>query len=298
MKKIYVLIIFTILIFSCNKEETPNLNYYGEATKAQGLYLYLDNTVETNIINDNGKIVNHYDYNMKGNLTYSETLNNENIKSCNIQIRFPYVIKYQNKFYAFGWKHPEQYNIYMWESNDGINWNNCKLVLSKSNDPNSIWYYIWNVGVTIDKNGICHLLAECAPKGENQNGVGLSYLTCTFDENINFDNSKTESQIIPGGGNPYLYYSEEKNSILVIHGMIYTNYKNFTADYWFTTASTFNIDKNEWNTNFDKFSFGEKNIHVCDPHAININNNIFIVFSWDQDTTYGFFIKGNLEDLI
>ena len=295
-----------------------DLVYYGIAATSIKLSINPANSgiVENSIISENGKLINIYDDGYNGTLTFGNSYPADYFKSikekqvCNVKVRFPYTIKYNGKYYTFGWRYVnnvvEPSNIYLWSSLNGIEWeqeNDGLPVLSSSSDPNSIWYYIWNVSVVVDDLDVFHLVAECAPNGKNQQGVGLGYSSAKFENGkIDFNQNKTTTHIIKNGGNPYLYYSKSEKTLLVIHGMIYSNVNSLSSDYWWITASYQNMKNKTWITNPKKFSLGKNGIHVADPHAavVEINGKYFtrLIFSYDQNYIYSIFFENDLDSFL
>jgi len=295
-----------------------DLVYYGIAATSTifGTNPANSNVVENSILSENGKLINFYDEGYNGTFTIGNSYPSDYYKSitdkqiCNVKIRFPYTLKYEGKYYTFGWRYVnnvvEPSNIYLWSSSDGILWvqeNDGLAVLSVSTDPNSIWYFIWNVAVVVDDNNVFHLVAECAPNGTNQMGVGLGYSSAKLENGkIDFNQNKTNTHIIKNGGNPYIYYSKTEKTFLVIHGMIYAGMKSLSSDYWWIAASYQDKENNTWITNPNKFSFGKNGIHVCDPHAavVEINKKYYarLIFSYNQNHIYSIFFENDLDSLL
>jgi hypothetical protein len=295
-----------------------DLVYYGLAATSTifGTNPANSGVVENSIISETGKLINIYDDGYNGILTFGNSYPSDYFKAildkqvCNVKVRFPYSLKYNGKYYTFGWRYVnnvvEPSNIYLWSSSNGIDWqpeNDGLPVLSSSSDPNSIWYYIWNVAVVVDDLDVFHLVAECAPNGTNQQGVGLGYSSAKlFNGKIDFNQNKSTTHIIKNGGNPYIYYSKSEKTFLVIHGMIYASVKSLSSDYWWTTASYLNKADNTWITNPNKFSFGKNGVHVCDPHAevVEINGKSYtrLIFSYGQNYIYSIFFENDLDSLL
>ncbi|MCL5097583.1 MAG: hypothetical protein M1608_08655 [Candidatus Omnitrophica bacterium] len=272
--------------------------------------------VENSIINKGGVLLNFFDLGYNGTFSYGISRSADDyqgvldIKPCNVKVRFPYTLKYQNKYLTFGWRYRgndvEPCNVYLWSSANGIDWtveNGGLPVLTKSSEPASIWFNIWNVAVAVDGSNNFHMIVECAPGGVDQKGVGLGYSTARMvDGKINFDPNRTQAHVINGGGNPYLYYSKKEDTLLAIHGIVHSSMNMFSSDYWWITASYLNRANHHWFTKPDKFSFGKSGIHVADPHAeeVIVDNRLCsrIIFSYNQRYIYSLFVEGGLDDLL
>jgi hypothetical protein len=329
MKLPIILITIQLILISCSNSESDksiedkikiedDLVYYGIAATSTKFGTNPANSgiVENSILSEEGKLINIYDDGYNGILTFGNSYPSDYFKNildkqvCNVKVRFPYTVKYNGKYYTFGWRYVnnvvEPYNIYLWSSSDGIYWdqeNDGLAVLSSSSDPNSIWHYIWNVAVVVDDLDVFHLVAECAPNGVNQQGVGLGYSSAKLENGkIDFNQNKTTTHIIQNGGNPYLYYSKSEKTFLVIHGMIYSGANSLSSDYWWITASYQNKENKTWITNPNKFSFGKNGIHVCDPHAavVEISGKLFtrLIFSYNQNFIYSIFFENDLDSLL
>ena len=323
-RKLLFIIITMVQVLICSCSNTTNiksdscLDCYGivKISSIFGSNPIQNNVCETSIIEHDNALLNIYDEGFNGSLTFgisNSTDFYQKITSsvrCNIDVRFPYTIYYERKYYTFGWQYKnnylESYNIYIWSSDDGIHWiqgNNNNPVLSASEDKNSIWHFIWNVAVAIDDKGVFNIVAECSPDGENQKGVGLGYSYASYENGVlDFNKNRSEKHIVKGGGNPFLYYSKKYQTFLILHGIAYTKWNLFTGDYWWITASFYNKKKDEWETDPEFFAFGKEGIHVCDPHAaeVIINKTTYtrIVFSYNQTCLYSIYLKISLDELL
>lgn len=217
--------------------------------------------------------------------------------------RFPFVVseKIGGYYYAVGQYLWPAMDLYMWKSADGITWeliNAGTPVLSKSSNPASIWYNIWNVAVARDGNGVWHLVAEAAPNGTAQAGTGLAYSSASMSgDNINFDANRGTTHVVQYGGNPYLQYLPERNALLAVHGMIYDPQAVIpdTTNYWYLTASTVSLStdvsqSSNWATHRDKFSVGQPGVHVADPSMVSLPTGktyaSMMAFSYAQTQMY------------
>jgi hypothetical protein len=306
--------------FRDNVRLEPDMVYYGLAADSVilGTNPAMDGlpVVESSIINEQGTLLNFFDRGWSGSLCIGVSRRSDQyrsvleIKPCNVKVRFPYTLKHHGKYLTFGWRYRgenvEPCNIYLWSSADGLDWtveNGGLPVLSKSPEPSSIWFNIWNVAVAVDDTDTFHIVVECAPEGVDQKGVGLGYSTATMGGGkMSFDPNRTGTHIVNGGGNPYLYYSKAQGTLLAIHGIVHSSMNAFSSDYWWITASYLNKAKQHWFTKPDKFSFGKSGIHVADPHAeeVVMDDKTFsrIIFSYNQRHIYSIYIQESLDGLL
>lgn len=127
----------------------------------------------------------------------------------------------------------------------------------------------WNSGVARDSLGGWHMLIESSETGEGpfQGDVGCYYFTS--DNGIEW---QAQGRVIDRCGNPYLVFTSR--GLLVIHGDL--------RDVWSTTATTF--DGTTWQTHREKFDVESPGVHVCDPHAIEVDGKILLSVSVDQNS--------------
>lgn len=127
----------------------------------------------------------------------------------------------------------------------------------------------WNPGVVRDALGAWHMLIESSETGLGafQGDVGCYYFTSS--DGVQW---QAQGRVIERCGNPYL--AATSRGLLVIHGVI--------ADVWSTTATTF--DGTTWQTHREKFDIGSPGVHVCDPHAIEVDGKILLSVSVDQNS--------------
>jgi hypothetical protein len=128
----------------------------------------------------------------------------------------------------------------------------------------------WNPGVVKDGNGLWHMLIEASETGVGplQGNVGCYYYT-----SADGDAWISHGRVIDKCGNPWL--AATSRGLLVIHG-------DLKPGYWQTTASTF--DGSTWETHRDKWLIHSPGVHVCDPHAIEIDGRIILSVSVDQNS--------------
>ena len=146
MKLTVILITIQLILMSCSNSGSDksiedkvkienDLVYYGLAATSTKFGTNPANSgiVENSIISENGKLINIYDDGFNGTLTFGNSYPSDYFKTisykqvCNVKVRFPYTLKYEGKYYTFGWRYVnnivEPSNIYLWSSSDGINWN-------------------------------------------------------------------------------------------------------------------------------------------------------------------------------
>lgn len=174
--------------------------------------------------------------------------------------RFSYVTEIDGRLFNFVTRNNA---IYRLESTDkGKTWTDLIQVVPAD-------MIQWNVGVT-KHQGTWHMLIEADETGlPNQQGVACYHLTSI--DGISWTRT---GEKIPNCGNPYLVSTP--NGILSIHGVVYRPTE------WHVIASTF--DGTKWTEHPDKFQIGVPNVHVCDPHAIEVNGKILLSVSVDQNS--------------
>lgn len=106
--------------------------------------------------------------------------------------------------------------------------NDGNAVMAVSENPTSQWYCIWNPGVVV-VDGVFHIFVECGTQTD-QSDVRLAYSHSTL-EAMEWDTNRTETNLIPDGGNPAPVYVPERNAILLVHGEL-----NHATLQWHVTA--------------------------------------------------------------
>jgi hypothetical protein len=213
-----------------------------------------------------------------------------NITAVDTGMRFPYVVdhEYNGQLLAF-YLNTSNGNIYLKVSTDnGATWpiaNGGNPVLTKSSDPNSIYYTLWNVGVALATDGTAHLVVECQDgnhSGQTAVGLGYSYgMYNSTTKTLSFDANRTATQVVVGGGNPYLWVNGTGSGadLVSIHGLL----NQSDSPYWMVTAS---VRKNGvWTTRRDLLQIAQQNIHVADPSGFSYTSNAAdtaIAFSSNQ----------------
>lgn len=204
--------------------------------------------------------------------------------------KFSYIMEYQGLYYNFFLNNN---NIYLSRSSDLFNWsvmNGGAPVLTGT--PETDFAILWNPGVAVDDQGVFHLLVECAKHGD-QSDVGLCYATATLQgTSLNFDANKASSQVLPGGGNPWIGFVPGKG-LLAVYGKAMNPIGTFGNE-WYITAAVFKNGAWVENTNF---LIGAPGIHVCDPALQETPEGTTMLISYDQHSIYELKTAETLSDL-
>lgn len=281
-----------LVSISCASVKDINLEFYGNANNffQSEKKAYLGHTLaETSLVRMGSDIITFFSDSGRGEYMARANLGVTGYEWSDSRVvvengsRFTYVFKHGDILYNASTRVD---GVYLMSSSDGEEWAELGRILSKSDDPNSKRFNLWNPAIAVDHTGTWHLLVEAADY-RNQNAVGLIYATTVVPTtpsygSINFDSTVSNDFVIEGGGNPWVTHIKGKG-LLVIHGYIWKPIEPFT-NHWYTTASTF--DGVHWTTHADKFRIGVYNIHVCDPHAIEVNGDIILNVGVDQAFIY------------
>lgn len=279
--------VFTLSLFGSAKQ------FYEKTNPALGAGVIVENSV----VNFQNQILAFYDEGANGNFTSAElgSFGGDflNQKFLNIDRRFSYVFDYQGVLYNFFYRNN---SIFLEKSTDGLIWqpmNNGLAVLNSDPNPNSIYHYIWNVGVTVDENGVWHLVVECSDFRDNgYAGLGYSSAILVGDQ-IEFDTNKSANFLIQQAGNPYMTYVPGKG-LLIVHGRIVLPNENFDSE-WYVSATTINLNTNTV-TEHNDFQIGVRGIHVADPHLVELSNGkILLSLSVNQNSTYFVYSDQTIE---
>lgn len=181
-------------------------------------------------------------------------------------------------------------NIYLAKSLDGFNWkiiNNGKPIIFKSNDPNNIYYQLWNPAFTIDNNNVIHLYLECQEQGTNQDKTGLAYAYGKL-ENDCVTMICTDYKIIPDAACAWVGELSDGNL-----GILYA--AKDASGWWVMKASKLINYTTVSPVDFKIFTPG---VHICDPHVVKINEGSYMLsLSYDQKFTKFLYLNGAIEDL-
>lgn len=312
-------ILFFILIFmtvSCGEDFESRILLKGVFAESfeLGHVPSLDGkpAIEASVLTHNNESLIFYDPAHNGSFSKASSKNPfsekwANQKNLGSNFRFPYTLKFNNKFYTFA--NENEKDIYLYESSDGDTWskiNGGNPVLSHSTDTSSIYNRVWNVGVAIDSSNTWHMLIECASGPDNQPKVGLAYSSATLvGTNIDFNTGKSATHVIPDSGNPAIVYVPEEDTLLALHGVISPrSWTSLVTDngYWHITASSRPVTSSTWTTHSDKLYIGLPILHVADPHISDLPSNntmkTIITFSYDQNRMYEIYSKKTILELL
>lgn len=227
--------------------------------------------IETSLVSIRGQLVAFFDPTASGQMDRANLDGSNQVTVISSGLaRFSYVMTYSNLLYAFVTRNRDVYELT--SADDGFTWVEQGKVISHSDDPNSIYYNIWNVGVDVDDTGAWHMLIECANASGTAQSVGLGYATGALAD---LDNNKSAAQVIQSAGNPFVKFVPGKG-ILAIYGTF--------KGVWSTTAATF--DGTAWMPHEDKFMISAEGYHICDPHAAETAEGLLLTVSVNQNSIY------------
>lgn len=245
--------------------------------------------VETSLVNVDGSLIAFYDHEWTGKM-FRVPLQTSLIETVSPHLviesaRFPYTINQGETLFNFATVNG---NVYLWKSLDqGLTWtkiNGGRPVLTRADDRTSIYHQLWNVAVDIADDGTWHLLVESSDSTPDQREVGLTYSHAKLiDDEISFDDNRSSSHVVKGGGNPWIKHLPGLG-LLAVHGQAYTPTRGFGTE-WYITASTIAPNETTWTTHKDKFIVGTKGVHVCDPHLVEFGGELLLSLSFGQGST-------------
>lgn len=224
-------------------------------------------------------------------------------------VNLPYTFKLGNLYYTFAIKTVGNDGIYLWKSSDKVNWqliNGGSPVLSRSDDPRSIWYNIWNVAVCADPDGKIYLLAECGRQGSlTAATVGLGFSWGYLENDcLDFDQHRSQIHVLPGGGNPWMEFLPDKDAIIFACGFLQAS--SPFGSVWWIGAGTASLsadlyEPSSWNTDQGRFALGAPGVHVADPHLVELPTGkagkLLMTFSFNQEYIYSAFADCSLGEL-
>lgn len=214
--------------------------------------------------------------------------------ACIASCRFQDTFKYLNKYYTIGTMQPT-YDLFLWESDDKVNWtimNGGNPIITHSA---GIWSYLWNCSVTV-VGDTWNVWVE-AGSLESQADVGLNYTHGTLSNLSSFNANKSPNQVVNGGGNPSCVYIPDRNAILILHGSIFA-VDDLTAEknYWTVRASyvylsnDLSIANNYVKTTKEQFYIYQANVHICDPAIVELpsskTSKLLLKYSYGQTSLY------------
>lgn len=187
-------------------------------------------------------------------------------------IRFPHVAQdpATGIYYLTASKTPNN-DVYAWTSTNKIDWspaNGGSPVLTKSTSPSSIYYNIWNTG-TVIVDGVMHMWIECGTQS-SQSDVRLAYSNATV-ASLDFDANRTSAGVVDRGGNPFPYYVETYDAVILLYGKLLES-----TGKWQIHASTVNTTEDLTSSaSYDEspfFVIGDPNQHNADPALVFTND--------------------------
>ena len=300
--KITWLLLFSVFIYSCAKESAElhishgQLQMQGRATTFHSDNLTAFNNalvVENSLVNFSGQNMAFFDEGGLADLKSafigtdgSSFTGKKTLATTNH--RFSYVLNYNNILYCFA---NQGGSIFLEKSTDGVNWtlmNNGNSVLDSETDINSLYHFVWNVAVDVDDNGVWQMFIESSDFTGNSY-AGLTHSTATMNGDlIEFNTNKSATFVIPEAGSPYVRNVPGKG-LLLFYGKMDENF------WWSVAAGTF---VNNIFTEDSNFKIGAPNIHVCDPHALQLEDGRTLMsMSFDQDSTYLAYSNMSLEQI-
>lgn len=261
MKKL--LILTALFLSACSKPAKPDLNFTGSENRfaqTEKRAFGGEAAIENSFVKIAGELFAFYDPDATGAMKRKNMKTNETQTVLSNGARFSYVMENDQELLNFV---TIEGDIYRSRSTDGgLTWvDRIKVVEAERVQ--------WNPGVARDSLGGWHMLIESSETGTGafQGDVGCYYFTS--DNGIEW---QAQGRVIDRCGNPYLVFTSR--GLLVIHGDL--------RDVWSATASTF--DGATWTTHREKFGIGSPGVHVCDPHAIEVDGKILLSVSVDQNS--------------
>lgn len=287
------------------------ISFFGSATKSftggAGPVFNGITTVESSLVHFNGHIFSIHDPTFGRDLYVSDLGQSgrefNSLTKISETFRFPYVLKAKDGYYMFYSKGPD---VYLSKSSDLIDWslaNGGQPVLTHSEDTDSIYNQLWNVGVAIDDQDVWHLLVECSDSTPDQLHVGLAYSKAVWkDGKINFDLNRSQSHVIPHGGNPHLEFVPGKG-LLAVHGQIFDEIHNMNS--WYITASTLDLGSKNWLIHKNSFVIGTPDKAIANPYTAAADPTMIqlpdgtteIMFSYAQDSIYQIFSSHSISQI-
>lgn len=273
MRYLIIALLFLTGCSRCEHKRDIDLQFKGPFHQTQKRAFNGQSAIEASLIQLGSNTIAFFDPNTTGifaRANIADFSTQQTIQPGNA--RFSYVMEHNGTLYEFVTRND---GVYILTSMDeGFHWIEEGLVLSKSSNPSSNYYQVWNVGVDVDDTGVWHMLIESGIKDATPLDVGLNYSTSTWP--LDFDTNRSANFVIKDAGNPFVKFVPN-HGILAIYGAM--------KDVWSTTAATF--DGLSWTPHEDKFYIGAPGVHVCDPHAVETpDHGILLTVSVDQDSIY------------
>jgi hypothetical protein len=291
-------LIALLLLSGCAKDtislppSPQDISLYGSAKEA---FYEVDSkaafnsqiVIENSFVNFNNKILAFYDLKATGSFVLANVDSNGNSTEGSLianNRRFSYVLNHNNILYSF---FNQGGYIFVERSYDAINWeilNNGNPVLSSEADPNSIFHYIWNVGVTVDDNEVWHMFIESSDYRDNAY-ANITYSNAMFNgNNIDFNINKSRVPLIEHAGNPYATFVKGKG-VLLIYGKLLSPIQDLGEE-WYIKAGVFDVNTHMAREKTD-FTIGKAKMHICDPHMVQtLDGRLMLSYSYNQIYTH------------
>jgi len=250
--------------------------------------------VEQSDFNYGGEYISWYRSNTSGNqavgfenstdgITWNPDSGNPIISSTALYV---YVVQDGDCFYLFKNTDSNGYgSIYLYNVTDHTNpviMNGGNPVYTRSSTTTDWDWRIFNPGVSIDSDGVWHMLLE----GQSNAGVfRLGYAYSNLTE-MNWSKHRSSSYVINTAGNPYLKYVPDRNALLALYGDI-------SGSYWKVISSCANLSDDlslsaSWYSSLN-FEIAHSGIHTADPHAMfnfNATYPTMISYNYNQASIY------------
>lgn len=249
---------------ACAKPEAPSLAFSGSENR----FATTENrawggaaAIENSFVLHYGKLLAFFDPYATGAMSRRDMGSGETQSVLPGGARFSYVLNHNEELLNFV---TIDGRINRMSSSDG------GLTWSQPIEIQSAPLVQWNPGVVVDSNGLWHMLIEASETGT---GPLQGNAACYYYTSADGISWASHGRVIERCGNPFL--AATSRGLLVIHG-------DLEPGVWQTTASTF--DGTTWQTHRDKWAIGSAGVHVCDPHAIEIDGKILLSVSVDQNS--------------
>lgn len=255
--------IAAIHLTACSNNRQPDLVFTGEANpfkQTEKRAFGGVEAIENSFVRVSGELISFFDPAATGEMRRREMVSGGTQTVLPNGARFSYVMENEGELLNFV---TIDGDVYRSRSRDeGLTWFDQIKVIEAERVQ-------WNPGVARDLSGGWHMLIESSETGLGafQGDVGCYYFTSA--DGVQW---QAQGRVIDRCGNPYLVFTSR--GLLVIHGDL--------RDVWSTTATTF--DGTTWQTHRAKFDVGSPGVHVCDPHAIEVDGKILLSVSVDQNS--------------
>lgn len=222
--------------------------------------------IENSFVEIKGEIIAFFDSKADGEMLKASNKNGyRDRREVLRDARFSYVTKIEDRLFVFVTRSNDIFRLESFD--DGETWQDEILILKAERLQ-------WNVAVEIDKNGLWHMLVETGDE-PSQADVRCDYYTSA--DGLTW---MKETASIDRCGNPYL--KETSHGILAMYGKL--------ENVWHVTTSILEND-GTWRETGHRIE--ASGIHVCDPHAIEVDGKILLSVSYDQNSIV--FLRSDLD---